>query len=201
MIDAARTRFLRLAASVMALSLTLASTPVAAGPNDSSRRPTAPMLYEQGEAEYKVGNIDAAIELFSRGYALEPRPEFLLNLAQCYRALGRRTEAILHFERFIKAAPDHPLRPNAEKTLEELRRAEALERIANQPSPQLQPQPVTALEPTKPVPAKEPSEPKARSRAWIYWTVGALGALTVGGTLYLVTRSPSVDDTIRLPQP
>jgi tetratricopeptide (TPR) repeat protein len=146
---------------------------------------TAASLYMQGEAEFRAGKFDDAIELFSRGYALEPKPEFLLNLAQCYRALGRRSEAIAHFERFIKAAPDHPLRPNAERTLDELRRAEALERVALTP---------------KALPPVQQARP---SRTWLWVTIGATVVVGTGVGVYLGMRSgsPGVDDTIRLPPP
>ncbi len=194
-------RSLRVVAMALAVAMTLsvAATPVAAGPRDRSttvegareRPPTAASLYEDGELEFRAGNIDAAIELFSRGYALEPRAEFLLNLAQCYRALGRRTEAIQHFERFIKAAPEHPLRQSAEKTLEELRRAETVDRIALTPRP---------VQPLAPPPQAPPPAP-ARSRAWIWITAGALAVVGGGAAVYVATRAPGVDDTIRLPPP
>lgn len=144
--------------------------------------PSAQVLYSEGEAEFRAGKIDAAIESFSRGYALEARPEFLLNLGQCYRALGRRSEAIGYFERFIKAAPDHALRSNAERTLEELRRAEALERVALTPTP----------------PATPPPRSKS-SRTWLWVTLGATFVAAGAAGIYFATRPASVDDTIRLP--
>lgn len=167
-------------------ALVLALVMLAAVPRgaDADEAPTAATLYMQGEAEFRAGKIDDAIESFSRGYALEPKPEFLLNLAQCYRALGRRSEAISHFERFIKAAPDHALRPNAERTLDELRRAEALERVALTPKP-------------------PPPQSTRPSRTWLWVTIGATVVVGTGVGVYLGMRSgsPGVDDTIRLPPP
>ena len=164
--------------------------------NASPKPVTAASLYTQGETQFRGGQIDAAIESFSSGYALEPRPEFLLNLAQCYRALGRRSEAIDHLERFIRAAPDHPLRASAERTLEELRRAEVAERIALAPPP-VAPQP----RPAQPVPTQH-RDGHRQSHTWQWVTAGAVVVLGGATAVYFATRSGSrVDDTIRLPPP
>jgi tetratricopeptide (TPR) repeat protein len=164
----------------LVLAFTLVGVFAAPRPVHADPPATAAALYTRGEAEFRAGKIDDAIESFSRGYALESRPEFLLNLAQCYRALGRRGEAITHLERFIKAAPDHALRPNAERTLDELRRAEAIERVAL--APKLAP------------------SPQRSSRTWLWVTIGATVVLGASVAVYVGARGGrDVDDTIRLP--
>jgi hypothetical protein len=161
----------------------------------------SPAIFQQGAAEFRAGRFEAAAELFKRAYELSPEPELLLNIAQCYRALGRRSEAIRYLEQFLARAPvDHELRAGAERTLEELRRAEALDRASQPPPPpprppEAQPRPL----PPPPPPARERSN---GSRTWLWAT--AIGVAVIGGTtaIFIATRpGSSVDDTIRLPPP
>jgi Flp pilus assembly protein TadD len=188
-----------LAALAIVLSATAAMRGTAdAQPRDASRPPTGATLYGQGAAEFRAGHFEAAADLFTRAYELEPAPELLLNIAQCYRALGRRTDAIAHLERFLAAVPaGHSLRAGAERTLDELRRAETLDRIANRPPAPRPVQPSTTPAAPTPVAPRESSS----SRTWLWVTAGAVVVLGGSAAIYVATRSsgPDVDDTIRLP--
>jgi tetratricopeptide (TPR) repeat protein len=80
--------------------------------------------YEAGRALYQLGKYDQALVEFNEGYRLAPRPSFLLNLAQCYRQLGRLDEARAHYEKFLAAAPiDDPMRSDVKQILTTLRPA------------------------------------------------------------------------------
>lgn len=192
---------MRLAATAL-LALILVAAPRAAsagGPGDGER---SRELFRLGQERFQAGEIEAAIAAFAEGYALDPRPEFLLNLAQSYRALGRRAEAITYFERFIAAAPDHALRPAAERTLAELRRAEeeeAAARRAREPAPRPLPLVPAGGERS---PVADDTAPRS-GRSWLWVAVGA--AVVVGGgvALYFAMRGGDDDviDTIRLPDP
>ena len=59
-------------------------------------------LYRRGQEAFGAGRYEEAIDAFSAGYKIDPRPEFLLNLAQCHRALGHREQAIQYLERFLE---------------------------------------------------------------------------------------------------
>ena len=200
----------RAAMAMVALLLVGQVRPVAADPAASAQ---ARELYETGQARFKSGQITEAIDAFERGYTLDPRPEFLLNLAQSYRALGRRTEAISYFERFIAAAPDHELRPAAERTLAELREAE--EAARKTPPPDAPPPSSTAPPPRQapralpivPAPREEPvqSDPsRGSSRVWLWVAAGAVLVAGGGLALWLGTRGgedTEVIDPVRLPDP
>jgi tetratricopeptide (TPR) repeat protein len=172
------------------VAVALAAAPAAADPPADAARSRE--LYQLGRQRFEAGDLERAIDAFQQGYALDPRPEFLLNLAQSYRALGRRAEAIAHLERFIAAAPDHPLRPAAEKTLAELRREEAAARAEARPLPLV---PVQKSAP--------PAPERRRSRVWIWAAAGAAVVLGGAAAIYLATRpddSPHLIDTVPLPE-
>jgi tetratricopeptide (TPR) repeat protein len=77
--------------------------------------------FEAGETLYRLGDLPGAVREFSAGYALAPKPEFLINLAQTYRQMGDMPRARAMFERFLSVAPeDHPLRDQVRATLDEL---------------------------------------------------------------------------------
>lgn len=175
------------------VALALAAGAAAADPAAGADR--ARQLFELGRQRFEAGDLEQAIDAFQEGYQLDPRPEFLLNLAQSYRALGRRREAIDHFERFIAAAPDHPLRPAAERTLAELRREEAAARAA---AAEARPVPLVPVA----RPAAAPAPAAHRSRFWIWAAAGAAVVLGGAAAVYFATRpdEPRVIDTVPLPQ-
>jgi tetratricopeptide (TPR) repeat protein len=59
--------------------------------------------YEQGKAYFRVGAYDQAIEEFTAGYALVPKPGALFNMARCHEELGDKQAAIWNYKRFIDA--------------------------------------------------------------------------------------------------
>lgn len=144
--------------------------------------------------------MEEAITAFSAGYEAEPKPQFLLNLAQCYRAIGQRKHAIRYLHRFIAAAPAHALRPAAERTL---RRLEQVEREAS-------PKPASASRPAVPGPvlpgASKPAAPvgpRAASRTKWVWIIGLAAAAVAGAIgvgVYFGTRPAQPElGTLRLP--
>lgn len=173
-----------LALAVCAPAVARADTPTSEQEQESAR------LYALGETEFRAGEMTKAIDAFDAGYRLSPRPEFLFNLAQCYRALGKRAEAIRYLERFIDAAPQHAFRTQAEKTLDELRRAEAEERqtqkiVAPPPPP-----------PPRPAPTHESSSHRAW---WIAAVVVVAGGLTAGAIWFTADHGDDGLGRVALP--
>ena len=185
---------MRKAAIVLAIVLA-AGGAAADKKSDEARR-----LYRIGEEQFKAGRIELAIKAFEEGYALDPRPEFLLNLAQSHRALGQRKVAIDYLERFIAAAPTHAYRPAAEKTLAELRRAESEEA----PPPFMPPRPKPTPSPSAPArPIAPPPHRPEPSRAWVWIAAGAAVVLAGSVTTWIIVRDdgPEVIDTVVVPPP
>jgi tetratricopeptide (TPR) repeat protein len=76
--------------------------------------------FEAGQTLYRVGDFAGAIRELSVGYQLSPRPEFLLNQAQAYRALKDAEKARALLSQFLAEAPDHPARRTVEELMAEL---------------------------------------------------------------------------------
>ena len=80
----------------------------------------------QGEALYRDGKWAEALADFRAGYALDPRPEFLINIAQTERRLGQRDEALASCERFLARATDSALVRQVKQMMKELRAERAI---------------------------------------------------------------------------
>jgi tetratricopeptide (TPR) repeat protein len=62
--------------------------------------------YRLGEAAFRVGDFERARSEFESGYALVPRPGFLLNMAHSERRLGRLRNARALYKRYLLADPE-----------------------------------------------------------------------------------------------
>jgi tetratricopeptide (TPR) repeat protein len=139
----------------------LAIVALAAGPASAQMRPEPPSRellnrarkhYEAGRALYQVGKYEQALVEFDEGFRLTLRVNFLINLAQCYRQLGRIAEARAHYEKYAALAPaDDPMRQEVQQILAALPPPEPLA-----PKPEPTPAPREAVSPP---PAQAESRP------------------------------------------
>jgi hypothetical protein len=109
----------------------------------------ARLHFEVGRGQYNLGNYTEAIREFTAGYALEPKPGFLLNLAQAHRRLGHFAEARdLCVQYLARASTEDPARAQIEGLIHELDGE-----IASHPAP-----PIAAAAPphTPPLPVAPP---------------------------------------------
>jgi hypothetical protein len=80
--------------------------------------------FEAGRAYYQAGKYRLAIREFEAGYAISPRPPFLLNLGQAHRQLFELGAARARYAAFLEqAALDDPQRPQVEELVREIDRA------------------------------------------------------------------------------
>src|SRR3954462_2163490 len=77
--------------------------------------------FAAGQREYQMGRYSEALHQFELGYALSPRPEFLINFAQVYRKLGDYDRAIAECERYLATAPPSSMAAEAERLLARVR--------------------------------------------------------------------------------
>lgn len=129
---------------------------LAGGPAAAQTRPEPPSRellararkhYEAGRALYQVGKYDQALVEFDEGFRLTLRVNSLINLAQCYRQLGRIAEARAHYEKYVALAPaDDAMRQEVQQILAALPPPEP-------PAPKLEP-------PETPAPLAVPAEPR-----------------------------------------
>jgi tetratricopeptide (TPR) repeat protein len=118
------------------------------------------------------GRAQEAIAEFRRGYELRADPHFLFDIAEGYRQLGRRDQALFFYQRYLSAAPDGPDREDAEEQIAEL------EKAAKPPPPA--PEPSLARDVVIVPVEGAPPEPRPLWRRW--WVWASVGALIVAGT-------------------
>lgn len=194
----------RLIPRAVMVALLLAAPVAVPGAVRAAPSPTQEELarshFVAGEQEYSLGRWREALREFEAGYALSPRPEFLINFAQVHRKLGEYDAAARECRQYLATAPPSQLATQAQRLLEQIEgeRAHspskqgtpAVASPAN--SPPATPPPAAAVNAPVLVAAPPPA-PKKR-RAWIAPVVVA-GVVVVAGavTLGLVLGLPPHD--------
>jgi tetratricopeptide (TPR) repeat protein len=129
----------------------------------------AKALFERGEAFYKLGEYEKALNEYRESFLVSKAPLLLLNIAQCYRYLSQYEEAKHNYEAFVREDPNSPYRKEMEGKIAEMETIlEAKRREASKPPAPLV---VTVQGPTE--------EPK-RLKPWMLGT--GIGAVVLGGS-------------------
>ena len=172
-------------------------------------RAQAQLHLSRGNDLFTGDKFQEALTEFQAAFAAFPSPKLHFNIGQCQRALGRRTEALAEFRRFVDEAGDvsPDLRGEAERYIAELTASEAAP--PTPPPPIAPPAPALALAspaPTAPplvtpAPPAEPDAARPIYKRWWFWAavgVIAAGAAT-GAVLWARSRDPScnLDNCIR----
>jgi tetratricopeptide (TPR) repeat protein len=79
--------------------------PAAADADDDARRAKARDLTERAIEKVRVGDHEAAIDLYLRAYELSSEAILLSNIGSAYQSLGRRERALRYFCRYLEADP------------------------------------------------------------------------------------------------
>jgi tetratricopeptide (TPR) repeat protein len=108
-----------LASTAVARAEETAPAPVTLGSEAAVAAARAHFMH--GEALYRDARSNDALLEFRAAYALDPRPELLINIAQAERRLGLLDEAIADCERFLQRAPGSPLAARVKQLRKELR--------------------------------------------------------------------------------
>jgi tetratricopeptide (TPR) repeat protein len=179
---------------LLLLALSLSATGARA--DDTTTRARA--AFERGRTLYAEGQYEAAAREFEAGFALAPRPLFLVNLGQAYRQLGNLEKARDSYRHFLSVAPlTDPQRPAVERIVTELERE-----IAEHPIPGPEPA-KPAVAPTSsptPAPVSTVQAPPAKKKPFIlrhWWiipvSVVAATGLAVGIYFAARPREASID--------
>ena len=140
---------------VLVLALTALTTRAGAAPGRDDVQAQARTHFERGLTLYRQERYQAALEAFERGYALAPRPRFLVSIGQCHRRLGSLAAARDAFRRFLVAVPaDDPDRARVGAMLREVEAA-----LAAEPAPAAEPPPANAAGPVAEPPAPSAAAP------------------------------------------
>lgn len=164
-----------------------------AQPDDSIAR--ARTHFEAGRALYQLGNYNEALREFAAGYQLAPRPQFLLNLGQCYRKLDDLQKAREMYQRYLHDAPSSdPERPQAQQILAEIDRQIADRQAAAATTPPTPPPTESAPAATSATTLTATAPPPKRSWIKRNWWIIPVGAVVVGVGVglgvYYGTRAP-----------
>ena len=82
--------------------------PASPAPDPTTERilAEARVHFEAGTDHYAAGRYEEAIRRFQAGYALVPRPNFLVNIGQAYRKLGNLVRAKEAYVAYVRALPE-----------------------------------------------------------------------------------------------
>jgi tetratricopeptide (TPR) repeat protein len=150
----------------------------------------AKTLYRAGSRAYKDGQFRRAARFFERAYALDNRPAFLLNVAQCYRQAKLPKKALVNLELFLEVAPNSPMAAQVRVLMtrlrEQIKKQEEMLARATKPSPKLQAPKKNVVAVKKPVTVERPFYKK-----WWFWT--AIGAAVVAASVTTAVVASSGD--------
>jgi tetratricopeptide (TPR) repeat protein len=97
-----------------------------APPADGGRRPPSEAVAaarqhtRQGTSFYNLDRFAEALAEYQAAYLAAPDPALLFNIAQCQRRLGRRTEALDYYRKYLRNSPGAPNRAEVERHIREL---------------------------------------------------------------------------------
>jgi tetratricopeptide (TPR) repeat protein len=185
--------------TIVAVFVLLAAASVHADGRDEAREAA-----RKAAIRYEIGEFKEALELFKEAYKSFDEPSLLFNIAQCYRQLDDKVNAVRIYRSYLIKLPKAPNRDEVrsiiakmEKLIQEeqsTRNAppEGTLRAPNtteaRPSPAPLSKPPVAARPAPPPPvaaqpltvtATRPSAPTPIYKKWWLWT--AVGAVVVTG--------------------
>lgn len=87
---------------------------------------------EVGDFYYKRKNYRAALERYKEALIYKPNDAIAnFRLAECQEKTGNATEALAHYQEYLKLLPHGPLAGEAEKAIEQLKATTAKQESAN----------------------------------------------------------------------
>jgi hypothetical protein len=109
-------RWLLVGGAVAALAVAAVTVKLSLGMSEhQSHTPEGREHFAKGEALYKDGRFQEAIDEFLAAYSLENAPELTFNIAQAYRLAGDRRKARFYYQIYLEKIPDSPVRAHAQE--------------------------------------------------------------------------------------
>jgi tetratricopeptide (TPR) repeat protein len=192
-----------LSSSAIIVLLLLSATANAGTSGDHAR---ARELFRQAQQHYKLAEYTEALEGFKETYRILEDATLLFNIAQCYRQLNKKEEAIRFYRTYLHEVGNVPDRQSVEDTIASLDKQLKQEQAARDKAkpkidqPQGAPPPATTAPAATTAAPSHVAAPESRTRAertpaykrWWPWTlVGVVVAAGVGVGLGLgLTRTP-----------
>lgn len=142
---------------------------------------TADGWYTEGTNQYNLGNFDAAVAAFKKGFELETdatkRPAYLANVAQAYRQAHNCKDSQFFYKRYLALKDEdtaHPLAPEKRKDIEKviaeldecIKQQNAIAKLPPETSPEDKPKTGTGVGiVVTPPPPEAPAKPIFSARA------------------------------------
>src|SRR4029077_11428061 len=79
-------------------------------------------LFQRAEKSFNLGRFSEALADYQSAYEAQPLPEFLFNIAQCYRNMQSYERARFFFRRYLALDPHTPNRRLVEDLIAEMTR-------------------------------------------------------------------------------
>lgn len=157
--------------------------------------------FAEGQRRYDLNEFNAALAAFKQAYLAYEEPVFLFNIAQCYRQLGDKGEAIKFYRSYLRKVPDAPNRDDVKSLVSTLENEVASAKAAAPPptTPILAAPPPSLIPPPQPTgltavstSVRSDARPKPLYKRWWLWTiVGAAAAGAATGVAVAVTSRRS----------
>jgi TolA-binding protein len=168
-------------------------------PNTQRILAEARVHFEAGTDQYAAGRYEDAIRSFQAGYALVPRPNFLVNIGQAYRKLGNLVRAKEAYVAYVRALPEKSaLRDQALQVL-----AEIEVQLQDQAGGTRPGSAITGLHPEEPpasaasFPTPSPAAPPhSRLAPWLGLGVGGAGLALVATGVGFQMRAKAASDRL-----
>jgi tetratricopeptide (TPR) repeat protein len=156
--------------------------------------------YRDGTRLYDLADYQGALEQFKKAYFNYEEPAFLYNIAQCYRQLGNKPEAIRFYKTFLRKLPDSPHSEEVRRLVTTLTAEMTAEKPAPTPQPLVTPAegpnapsasppaPAVALVPAAtPAPVDLVAQPVRRRqpayKKWWVWTLTGVAAAAAASAI------------------
>ncbi len=176
-----------------ALVLALVAGGVARGDETADTKQRAMALFQAGNRAYNLGDYQTALPLFRQAYEISGAAAFLFNIAQCYRMLGKHSDAAREYRAYLRESPDAPNREEVKRRIAEMDAA-ATNQAPPKPSTAAQPSDGTRTD----LVAARPTE--AKPRTWLWITLGVTAAVVVAavalGLAFGLSHSNPPDSTL-----
>ena len=149
--------------------------------------------FKEGVAAFEAGRTEEALGRFERAYALRPSYKILFNIAQAQAELGRLSNAIRTFEKYLQDGSDDITPGRRAKVEAEIKRLRLMEESAAPPPPG--PSKNDTSTPDAPVLNTE-IDPRPRSGLLFDlapWGAAGLGATTLTIGIVLAAKTASLN--------
>jgi hypothetical protein len=105
-------------------------------PAHAEDKALARKLYSEGQRYYDLNQFPEALDAFRKAYWNYEEPSFLFNIAQCYRALGEKEQAVKFYRSYLRKDTGAANREEVKKIVDSLEAMIAKERETAMSPPQ-----------------------------------------------------------------